>query len=148
MSKVNDQIYVSISLSEAIIALRNAARTFGSFIEKGNNVFSIKDNIQRTSWSTTWPATVTISFQEAQNGVIISFESKNFGCGPIQSKECASKLGAVKSALLYEIDQLSIKNNPSSHSEADELLKYKQLLDMGAISHEEFEIKKRQLLGF
>ncbi len=30
---------------------------------------------------------------------------------------------------------------------ADELRKYKELLDMGVISQEEFELKKRQLLG-
>ena len=32
-------------------------------------------------------------------------------------------------------------------SEADELLKFKQLLDMGVITQEEFEAKKKQILG-
>lgn len=32
-------------------------------------------------------------------------------------------------------------------SSADEILKYKNLLDMGAITQEEFETKKKQLLG-
>ena len=32
-------------------------------------------------------------------------------------------------------------------SGADEILKYKQLLDMGVISQEEFDAKKKQLLG-
>lgn len=32
-------------------------------------------------------------------------------------------------------------------SSADELLKFKQLLDMGAITQEEFDVKKKQLLG-
>lgn len=32
-------------------------------------------------------------------------------------------------------------------SPADELKKYKELLDMGAITQEEFELKKKQLLG-
>lgn len=32
-------------------------------------------------------------------------------------------------------------------SNADEIAKYKQLLDMGAISQEEFDAKKKQLLG-
>lgn len=31
-------------------------------------------------------------------------------------------------------------------SSADEILKYKQLLDMGAITQEEYETKKQQLL--
>lgn len=33
------------------------------------------------------------------------------------------------------------------NSLADELLKYKQLLDMGAITQDEFNLKKKQLLG-
>ena len=32
-------------------------------------------------------------------------------------------------------------------SGADEILKYKQLLDMGAITQEEFNAKKKQILG-
>ena len=36
-------------------------------------------------------------------------------------------------------------NVPVSH--ADELKKYKELLDAGAITQEEFEAKKKQLLG-
>ncbi len=35
----------------------------------------------------------------------------------------------------------------SSASAADEILKFKQLLDMGAITQEEFDTKKKQLLG-
>ena len=34
-----------------------------------------------------------------------------------------------------------------TYSPADEILKYKNLLDLGAISQEEFEQKKKQLLG-
>lgn len=37
--------------------------------------------------------------------------------------------------------------NPSSSSPADELLKFKQLLDMGAITNDEFELQKKKLLG-
>lgn len=36
---------------------------------------------------------------------------------------------------------------PAPMSEADELLKFKQLLDAGAITQEEFDAKKKQLLG-
>ncbi len=35
----------------------------------------------------------------------------------------------------------------SAPSAADELKKYKELLDMGAITQEEFDVKKKQLLG-
>ena len=39
--------------------------------------------------------------------------------------------------------QVQIQQNSS----ADEILKYKNLLDMGVITQEEFEQKKKQLLG-
>ena len=38
-------------------------------------------------------------------------------------------------------------NNASSVSNADEIRKYKKLLDDGIITHREFEAKKKQLLG-
>lgn len=48
--------------------------------------------------------------------------------------------------------QVEAKNNISvpavqPSSSADEILKYKQLLDCGAITQEEFDLKKKQLLG-
>ena len=39
------------------------------------------------------------------------------------------------------------KNNPANVSAADEILKFKQLLDSGIITQEEYESKKKQLLG-
>ena len=40
-----------------------------------------------------------------------------------------------------------IKTNETSTSVADELIKYKNLLDAGAITQEEFDRKKAQLLN-
>jgi hypothetical protein len=39
------------------------------------------------------------------------------------------------------------QNGQSAISAADELKKFKELLDMGVISQEEFDQKKKQLLG-
>lgn len=39
------------------------------------------------------------------------------------------------------------KNEDTIHSQADEIEKYKKLLDSGAITQEEYEAKKKQLLG-
>ena len=44
-------------------------------------------------------------------------------------------------------EQNTIINNVNEATNADELKKYKDLLDSGAISQEEFEEKKKQLLG-
>ena len=42
------------------------------------------------------------------------------------------------------ISKSQVLNNISP---ADELIKYKQLLDMGALTKEEFDKKKKELLG-
>lgn len=38
-------------------------------------------------------------------------------------------------------------NNSMRITEADEIAKYKELLDSGAITEEEYEVKKKQILG-
>lgn len=45
------------------------------------------------------------------------------------------------------LDEQSVQSNPIELMSADEILKYKQLLDVGAITQEEFDAKKKQLLG-
>ena len=49
-------------------------------------------------------------------------------------------------SLLAELQGGGEKTAPAS-SAADEILKYKELLDLGAITQEEFDAKKKQLLG-
>lgn len=59
--------------------------------------------------------------------------------------KCNSK--DLSDATDEEINEAANGNNNSSVSAADELKKFKDLLDMGVISQEEFEAKKKQLLG-
>jgi hypothetical protein len=51
--------------------------------------------------------------------------------------------------LIFSIHETDLKqpDNSSTVSPADELIKWKQLLDMGGITKEEYEAKKKQLLG-
>ena len=51
--------------------------------------------------------------------------------------------------LYKEISNLILNRNNkmNSISDAEELKKYKELLDSGAITKEEYEIKKKQMLG-
>lgn len=46
-----------------------------------------------------------------------------------------------------ENDQKEVQNRMSEESEIDEILKFKNLLDQGIITQEEFEFKKKQILG-
>lgn len=63
------------------------------------------------------------------------------------------KMDEVANYVKGRIDEIkrgaskSTGNASGSFSAADELIKYKQLLDMGAITQDEFDAKKKQLLG-
>lgn len=53
----------------------------------------------------------------------------------------------IKSIIIEKKKLTQCKSNSSNASNADELKKYKELLDMGVISQKEFESKKKQILG-
>jgi hypothetical protein len=62
----------------------------------------------------------------------------------IQSRETGEE---IISALDQLVNQSTETASVSSSNSADEILKYKNLLDMGAITQEEFDAKKKELLG-
>lgn len=75
---------------------------------------------------------------------ILTTETKRSGMLYSSCKETALKI----LSLLDQIMSQQGQQEPSSAvSSADELLKFKKLLDEGIITQEEFEAKKRQLLG-
>lgn len=59
---------------------------------------------------------------------------------PIESEK-------IYNFLMKKISDIKKANNNSGISSADEILKFKKLLENGIISEEEFEAKKKQLLG-
>ena len=91
----------------------------------------------------------------------VNFPGKNMDCNPAQpgGDEYAVTIGFKKQVsdariVLDCINQLisDCKNkernqHTSTISAADELLKFKNLCDMGVITQAEFEAKKKQLLG-
>lgn len=52
-----------------------------------------------------------------------------------------------ETAIYKQYKTSTVSHDATKESAADELLKYKQLLDMGALTEEEFKIKKKELLG-
>jgi len=149
MSEARGNIKTNLDYDSVIKAIQRAGRSFGSLVESGKGKYEIKDNVQRTDWSTTWPATTEINVSSSfmDKTVDISLYSHNFGIGPIQRKECESKLGAVKGAIEEEIDKIKKENTSSSNDNMEALINVKKLLDMGVITQEEFDAKKKQLLG-
>ena len=66
-------------------------------------------------------------------------------------QKTANNVIALLDGMCREVEAEQQKGAPAStpaQSAADEILKYKQLLDCGAITEEEFKAKKKQLLGF
>lgn len=67
-------------------------------------------------------------------------------CDNIVVSTFKKKGSEIVSAIHSTIDNLK-KSSEESGSAADEILKYKNLADNGIITQEEFETKKKQLLG-
>lgn len=71
----------------------------------------------------------------------------------INEKLCINKIEYITEdsnrEIVYKINEKCLpKNNPAKTiSVADEILKFKQLLDIGAITEKEFETKKKELLN-
>lgn len=70
----------------------------------------------------------------------------NVGVNKIVAKNINNVIHDVLLSL-KEDKKASANTNVLTASSADEILKYKDLLDMGAITQDEFDEKKRQLLG-
>lgn len=146
MSQVLEKTKVELSYEDTILIIRKLERIFGNLIETPKT-FLIKDTNQRTFLSSIVPATVSIELEQlAENTTIVWITSKNFGMGPIQKKECLSRLDAVKSTIRTEIYEIKNSSNNYNFSAVDEIKKFKELLDSGIISQEEFNGKKKQLL--
>lgn len=77
---------------------------------------------------------------------LITSETKKKGFVYKASKDMGQRIVALLSVIVDS--QKSNQTAPAAAvSSADELLKFKQLLDAGAITQEEFDTKKKQLLG-
>jgi len=76
------------------------------------------------------------------NILTIKTAAQAFAFGVGQAKEWKNQID--QAAQRVNLTQPTPKNNVDH---AQELIKFKQLLDVGAITQEEFDIKKKQLLG-
>lgn len=87
----------------------------------------------------TYAALNPLDINSHQAGVTCSVKN-------VTAKEIYNRCKSTYEEAKRKLSQ-SIVNFSSPTSTADEILKYKNLLDMGAITQEEFEQKKKQLLG-
>ena len=106
MSKVTETIRVQYQAGVVANALRNLAmKTMSPFTETGD-VFTIKLKTKFSLFKSGVPATVTLELSESKKiskSTVIKLTSANLGWGPLQVRECRTKLEALKEALMAEL---------------------------------------------
>lgn len=63
------------------------------------------------------------------------------------NKKVATNINGELNNILDNIKNNTIVQSNNTTNATDEIMKYKNLLDVGAITQEEYELKKKQLLG-
>lgn len=88
----------------------------------------------------------TIVIMHGSAGIYVDEITKPFGAAFVSKANAAMEKirNSQTDRIVSAVQDLS---NPQTISAADEIRKYKELLDMGAITPEEYEMKKKQLLG-
>lgn len=79
-------------------------------------------------------------------GVLFGFLSNHFGTKKGYGPSICFAAGFFLSVIGFVIILLLPDKNPSKHGAASELQAFKKLMDDGAITQEEFEAKKKELL--
>lgn len=88
----------------------------------------------------------TITIMHNSGGVYVDNVTKPFGLAFVSKANAViEKIRNSQTERIISAIQNSAQ--PQTISAADEIKKYKELLDMGAITPEEYEMKKKQLLG-
>lgn len=112
MSKVTESIRVEYEIEEVRDAIRNVAFRTMSPNNELEGVFSIKFKMKRNLLSSGVPATIRIELspsKKIENATVIKFTSSNIGIGPLQTRECQSKLEGFKAALMEDLEALRKK---------------------------------------
>lgn len=78
---------------------------------------------------------------------LLTIKSKNTSLMYKAAYEQAQQILSTLDQIAATIDEQNDQQAQPQTSAADEILKYKTLLDMGAITQEEFDVKKKELLG-
>jgi hypothetical protein len=167
MATVNDKIVSGLPYETVLSIVRRLCLGSGNFTEK-DGVFSIKESQNGwngfgvaagldggfATYSSTsyWPASVLITVQK--DG-IVNAQTHVYGLGP-NTTHCEAVAGKIKAGLLvafqdYKEKQAAAKAASSQAAQPqqsipEQIMAYKQLLDQGIITPEEFAAKKKELL--
>lgn len=147
-------VQLEYSRSDCLSAAKSAIEGIRKFKLKEENekLGILQVSIAPGLTSTTWGDTMTITFSDnATGGTVLSVASTakfaSVAAGSQQSKNISTFMNAFESEI-QEYTKIDAAASPAANTVcADELLKLKNLLDMGILTQEEFNAKKKQLLN-
>lgn len=90
-------------------------------------------------------AKIEVTIIPEADSTTLKLKVSNIGFGPIQSKHCQTVANTFINAVKCQTPETSASEY--KNSEADELKKFAELKNQGIITEEEFNAKKRQILG-
>lgn len=137
MSKVIKTETLPYDFEQAKIILDKAYVTYKTFA----------NNRTLSEIAFQWKAKVTYDLQPNGDSTAVTVTGKNFSAGPVQRNAVEKEVNSFMTALHDAINEFKKDTRTNSQSTADELLKYKELLDQGVLTQEEFDNQKSKLLG-
>ncbi len=91
--------------------------------------------------------TMEIVYEEDGSEILVRFEMLSGITVYAQQEKCQELMDLLRINKILPRINKEEKTTTEAFSVADELKKFKELLDMGVVTQEEFDAKKKQLLG-
>jgi hypothetical protein len=140
--------------SDCFTAMKQAAKTLPKFKLKSETPAAgmLQYSVSAGMTSFTWGDIVNIVMTALENGgTKVSITSTAKVPSVLASVTESKNIQTITNAFIKELENYQQAAAPApaqdGQNPADEIKKYKQLLDMGAITQEEYEAKKKQLLN-
>lgn len=149
----NATIEVPYASGDCFNAIKDAIKTLPKFKLKNESLSAgmLQYSVGMGMTSLTWGDIVTIVITALDGGgTKIDITSTAKAPSLLASVTENKNIQAITNAFMTEIKNYqkvdTAPSSPNGLHAADEIKKYKELLDMGAITQDEFDAKKKQLL--
>tara|TARA_B100001057_G_scaffold462076_1_gene514705 strand:- start:416 stop:853 length:438 start_codon:yes stop_codon:yes gene_type:complete len=144
MSKHSEKFEIQQDQETVMQACRYAFKEMQVAVQNESaNSFTANEKMGLLAYAN--PAKIEVSISSSGTNTSLNVNVSNFGFGPIQGKHCRSVANTFMNAVKVKAKETSQSAAPVS--DADELKKYAELKDQGIITEEEFNAKKKQILG-
>lgn len=145
MSSYRESWIINHNKETVISAIKALSAEYKSITVSDVDCYDLRCHYNFWDACRAYPVTITVEVVSiGRNQCRVEVDAHNFGLFENNRFECMTRLTGFKNLLSNELVGY---NNLTQTSAADEILKYKKLLDMGAISEEEYNRKKDELLN-